>query len=298
MKLNALVTALTVSLLASSCTNEDANANTSGNASATVFKFSAIPNKDNKDLREKFDPVAEYLGEKLGITVEYIPSTNYDFSVKALQNGDIQMAWLGGLTHCQARKLIDGAKAVAKGDKDQHFKSYFIVPKDSSIEKSDGFPMAAKGKRFTFGNTNSTSGRLMPQYFLEKETGMKPEEFFSEVHFTDNHPQTIALVKNGNWDMGAVDFSVYDGMVDEGKLSPEDCPIVWETPTYADYNFTVRPDLDAKYGEGFTQKLTAALLAMSPELAKGFDRNSMVPASNADFDAIYEVARQLDKLPK
>lgn len=261
-----------------------------------TLKFSAIPNIDAKFLKSEYEPVAKHLSEKLGVTVEYVPAADYAASVAMFTNDEIQMAWFGGLTGCQARKNVAGAKAVVKGELDANYKTYFIAPKSTTLTKSDDFPTAAKGKRFTFGNKSSTSGRLMPEFFIRKETGQTPEEFFAEVFFSGSHSNTIKLVVAGTWELGAVDFAEYENQVKRGDLKPEDCPIIWESPTYADYQFTVRPDLDARYGAGFAEKLTKVLLELDADMCDKFRRKKMVPATNADFQGIADVAKQLDLL--
>ena len=258
-----------------------------------VFRFSAIPNRDVKQLEAKYAPVAEFLSDQLGIEVQYVHAGDYIASVEKFINDDVQMAWFGGYTGVKARMEVPGSQAIVKGELDARFKSYFIVRKGSPLQKSGSFPMAAAGTRFTFGSMGSTSGRVMPEHFIRQATGKAPEEFFDEINYSGSHTNTIALVKDGSWDLGVVDFTVYDEMVADGRLIPEDCPIVWETPTYTDYQFTVRPELDTRFGPGFTEDLTQALLAMPSEMTGRFLRKKMVRASNSDFHGIRDVASQL-----
>ena len=133
----------------------------------------------------------------------------------------------------------------------------------------------------------------MPEYFIRDATGKSPEEFFGQVNFSGSHDKTIDLVTKGIWEIGAVNFLTYDKQVASGNLKKEDCPIVWTTPKYADYQFTVRPQLDQRFGKGFTAKLTKALIEMNSEMAAGFARETMIPANNSDFADILAVAKQL-----
>ena len=130
-----------------------------------VLRFSAIPDQNKTELKEKFDKIADYLEKELGVKVEYVPSSDYKASVEAFSQGDIQLAWFGGLTGVQARDKVEGAHAIAQGAADPEYFSYFIAHKDSGLEKSDEFPSGIAGKSFTFGSESSTSGRLMPEYF-------------------------------------------------------------------------------------------------------------------------------------
>ena len=87
-------------------------------AQADTFKFTAIPDEDESRLVERFDKVADYLEEKLGVDVEYVPVKSYSAAVSAFRNDQIQMAWFGGLTGVQARQMVPGSVAIAQGVED------------------------------------------------------------------------------------------------------------------------------------------------------------------------------------
>lgn len=266
-----------------------------GRDAAKVLKFSAIPDQDKTELKEKFDALARYLSKKLDVKVEYVPSADYQASVEAFATGDIQLAWFGGLTGVQARHEVKGAQAIAQGKSDPTFKSYFIVHKDTGIEKSDTFPKEIGKLSFTFGSESSTSGRLMPEYYIRKETGQSPTEFFGkQPGFSGSHDNTVQQVKAGEVQAGAVNYKVYDKRVAEGKTDPNVCKVVWETPEYADYNFTAHPVLEQMFGDGFTKKLQKTLIEIDdPELLSAFPREALIEAKNDDFQGIAVVAKEL-----
>ena len=144
-----------------------------------VLRFSAIPDQNKAEIKEGFDKIAAHLTKELGFKVEYVPSSDYKARrSRHSSQGDIQLAWFGGLTGVQARHRVKGAHAIAQGKADPDYYSYFIAHKDSGLEKSDDFPMGIAGKSFTFGSPSSTSGRLMPQHFIGRSLLRKsPEEF-------------------------------------------------------------------------------------------------------------------------
>ena len=269
----------------------------SGDVTAkATLKFSAIPSEaDATGYKTKFGKVATYLSEKLGVPVEYVHSTTYKQSVAAFRNGYIQLAWFGGLTGVQARHFVKGARAIAQGKEDPNYFSYFIASADSGLEKGDSFPMGIKGKKFTFGSQSSTSGRLMPEFFVRKYGGSKPEDFFAQVNYSGAHNKTAQLVESGQFDCGALSYTTYDKMIAKGDLDPAKCKVIWKSDPYPDYNFTAHPDLEATFGEGFTEKLQAAILAMTGKelLEDPFGRSAMIPAKNEDFEPIRKLAQEL-----
>lgn len=273
-------------------------------AQTKTLRFTGIPTQNTTELAAKYAPLAKHLAEKLGIQVEYVPSADYNASVDAFVNGDIQLCWFGGFTGVQARDRVEGARVIACGKVDREFKSYFVANAALGLKKSDEFPMALKGKKFTFGSDKSTSGRLMPEYFIRKFTKQTPKEFFgSEMNFSGGHDKTAKLVEAGTFDAGALDFTIYDRMVKEFAkdpskgVDPAKCQVVWVTPTYVDYNFTAHPRLEELFGNGFIEKLQAALVAISdPELLKPLERpEGLVKASNEDFDGLRGVIKELFK---
>ena len=149
----------------------------SSNASDTVtLYFSAIPDNNKGKLQERYDKIAAYLGQALGIEVAYKPSIDYDASVEAFKNGEIQLAWFGGVSGVQAREAVEGAQCIAQGKIDPEFVSYFIAHKDAGIVPGTEFPMGMESKSFTFGSSGSTSGRLMPEFYIRQHTSKSPEE--------------------------------------------------------------------------------------------------------------------------
>jgi phosphonate transport system substrate-binding protein len=260
-------------------------------STAPVFRFSAIPDEKQTEQAARFAPVVAYLKESLGVDVEYVAVNDYAASVQAFKNRDVHGAWFGGLTGVQARQAIAGAYAIAQGDADPEYYSYFIAHKNSGLTAGETFPVAAADKKFTFGSESSTSGRLMPEFFIREQTGKTPRKFFAEVGFSGNHPATVAAVNSGAFDVGALSYKVYDKAPADAKANTI---VLWKTPVYADYNFTIHGDLDKTFGDGFTAKLTRAWLAMTSDLTeRSFSRGTMIPATNEDFARIKTTAQAL-----
>lgn len=268
----------------------------SSRAAPDALRFTAIPDSDRTELEQRFRPVAAYLEEQLGFPVEYVSTSDYSASVEMFKSGDVQLAWFGGLTGVQARAAVEGAHAIAQGAVDPRFRSYFIAHDLPAAEPGAAFPTEAlRGARFAFGSRQSTSGRLMPEFFLRQEAGVAPDELFGEVSFSGSHDKTAELVNAGAVDAGAVNFRVYDELLAAGAIDAETCRVVWVTPEYADYNWTVHPDVDEAFGAGTVEALRRALVELDdPALLQALQRpEGLVPADDAAFEGIAEVAREL-----
>lgn len=256
-----------------------------------TFVFTAIPDQDETRLVERFTRVADYLQAKLGIPVKYLPVKSYPAAVTAFTNNQVQLAWFGGFTGVQARRQVPGSEAIAQGAEDAAFKTFFIANAKIGLKPSKDFPKDIAGKSFTFGSRASTSGRLMPEYFLRQQFGGKsPDEVFSRVGFSGDHSRTVQLVQSGAFEVGALDYSVWDLEKKAGKIDEAQVRVIWETPPFPDYNWTVRGDVDSTYGAGFKEKLKAALLAIEdPSILGQFARSKFIPAKNSDYAPIEEV---------
>jgi len=258
-----------------------------------AFVFTAIPDQDETRLVERFTRVADYLQGKLGVPVKYLPVKSYPAAVTAFTNGQVQLAWFGGFTGVQARRQVPGSEAIAQGAEDVAFKSFVIANTKTGLKPSKEFPKDIAGKTFTFGSRASTSGRLMPEFYIRKEFGGRgPDEVFARVGFSGDHSRTIQLVQSGAFEVGVLDFTVWDLDQKAGKIDASQVMVIWETPTYPDYQWTVRGDVDKVYGAGFKERLRAALLAIEdPAILGQFARSKFIPAKNADYLPIEEVGR-------
>jgi phosphonate transport system substrate-binding protein len=266
-------------------------------ASSTVpvLKVSGILDQDSARLARRYQMFADYFSEELGVESEYVPSVNYAAVVTAFTQGDLQLAFFGGLTGVQARLQNPGAQAIAQREHDAKFHSKFIVQADLPINSLEDLKAPAKNLTFTFGSESSTSGHLMPRHFLT-EVGIDPDaDFKSLPNYSGSHDLTWQLVESGSVNVGALNEDVWDRAVEEGKVDTAKVRVFYTTPEYFDYHWMARPDLDQIYGAGFTERVQAALLKLNPqehaEILELFSTEKFIETNNDNYQAIEEVAR-------
>lgn len=212
------------------------------------FKIGAIPDQSAAELNPNMEATARYLSKETGLNVKFVPSNDYEALVTAFERGEIQLVWFGGLTGVQARTVAPGAEAIAQRPRDAKFQSVFIAQKDLEVSKLEDL----KGKTFTFGIESSTSGSLMPRYFLTK-AGIDPEKDFNgQPNYSGSHDKTIKLVESGAFQTGALNISVWEKTVKENKVDLNKVKVFYTTPEYFDYHWTINKDenIDKVYGEG------------------------------------------------
>ena len=225
-------------------------------AQTTVLRVSAIPDEAPTELQRKFKPLGDYLQRETGLAVQFTPVTDYAAVVEGLASNKIDLAWLGGFTFVQARlRTNGGAVPIVQRAEDEKFTSRFIVPIDSPVKSLADL----KGKTFAFGAPSSTSGHLMPRFFLMK-AGINPDTDFKALAFSGAHDATVAFVASGRAEAGVLNASVMDKLVETANPNASKVRVLATTPPYYDYNWTVRPGLDT----ALTKKIAEAFLKLDP----------------------------------
>jgi len=256
---------------------------------AQVLRVSAIPDEAPTELQRKFKPLGDYLHKETGLEVQFTPVSDYAAVVEGLASQKIDLAWLGGFTYVQARlRTNGGAVPIVQRAEDEKFTSKFIVPIDSPAKTLADL----KGKTFAFGAPSSTSGHLMPRYFLKRE-GIDADKDFKNVAYSGAHDATVAFVAAGRAEAGVLNASVWDKLVEAGNPNAARVRVLATTPTYYDYNWTVRPGLDA----ALTKKLQDAFLKLDPANPEHKDimalqrASRFVPTKSSNYDGIEAAAK-------
>ncbi len=258
-----------------------------GAAAQGVLRVSAIPDEAPTELQRKFKPLGDYLAKETGMKVEFTAVTDYAAVVESLATKKLDLVWLGGFTFFQTKLRTNGtAIPIVQRAEDEKFISRFIVPADSPAKTLADL----KGKSFAFGSPSSTSGHLMPRYFL-LQAGIVPEKNFRNVAFSGAHDATVAFVAGGKAEAGVLNASVWDKLMETGNPNALKVKVLATTPPYYDYNWTVRGDLDP----ALVKKLAAAFLKLDANTHKeimSLQRASkFIPTKASNYDGIENAAR-------
>lgn len=260
-----------------------------------IMYIGGIPDQDISVLEQRFNGVADYLTQQIGLTVKYIPTTDYAAVVTGFRQGDIQMAWYGGLTGVQARLAVPHAQAIVQRPQDAQFTSVFIARQGLGVKSLADL----KGKSFTFGSESSTSGHLMPRYFLT-QAGVNPEKDLSRVNYSGSHDTTLKLVEAGTFQAGALNVDVWNSRVKDGKVDANKVEAFLTTQPYYDYHWVIRGDVDQKYGIGTSEKIRQAMLELNAanggnhkQIMDAFQAQKFIITKNDSYKAIEDVARAL-----
>jgi len=253
---------------------------------AVTLRLSMIPTTDPGKIIRESKPFIDYLAKETGAKVELTVPTNYAAVVEAVASDRVDIAYFGGFTYVQASARA-GAIPLVQREKDQAFHSVFITQPDSAIRSLADL----KGHSFAFGDVNSTSGHLMPAYFMRQQ-GVE-QGVIDKAIYTGGHDATALAVANKKVDAGAMDEQVFARMSKEGKLSESQVRVFYTTPPFFDYVWAARHGLDHRVADAFTNamlKLNQAGPEQQPILQL-LNASKYVRAVDANYDPLRQAAR-------
>tara|TARA_Y100001968_G_scaffold318607_1_gene349040 strand:+ start:3319 stop:4221 length:903 start_codon:yes stop_codon:yes gene_type:complete len=273
-------------------------------ANKKILKIGAIPDQNQEILDRRFKLFSNKLSKELNVEVKYVPVVNYVAAVSGFKSKDLDIVWFGGLSGVQARIKTPNSIVLAQRDIDKEFKSVFIINKKLKIKPAKNIQnlKLLKNLRFTFGSENSTSGRLMPQHFLNM-AGVKINDFSSKrASFSGSHDSTIVLVNSGAFEAGALNKQIWDRNLKENKKRTKNIKLFWVTPSYADYHWLAQGDLDKRFKKGFTSELKSIILNLDinnkkdKEILDMFGAKKFIESSPELYNDIENIARRLRKI--
>lgn len=238
---------------------------------------------------EEKAPLRDYLAKAIGTNVELIIPTNYNATVEALGNGSLDFAYLGALTYVKAHDRYNVTPLVQRSA-DMNFHSLFITQSGSAIHKLAD----CKGKRFAFGDINSTSGHLIPFDELRK-AGINADTDM-QVRYTGSHAATAKAVEAGAADAGALDETVYRSMISEGKVDGAKVRVFLTSPPFVDYVWVARANVGAAERDGFTKAFLGLKEGQDDAILNILRGKDFVHADDAEYANIRKIARDLKML--
>jgi len=257
----------------------------SDGAGGKSLRLSMIPTTDPGKMARDSEPLVAYLEKATGAKVELTVPLNYAAVVEAFGADKVDVAYFGGFTYVQASKRF-GARPLVQRERDQAFHSLFITHAGSAI----GSLADLAGKSFAFGDVNSTSGHLMPEYYMRK--GNVDPDVIARAIYTGGHDATALAVANQKVDAGALDEAVFARLTKDGKLDAAKLKVFYTTPPFFDYVWAARKALDPALAEAF-KKAMLALDPADPQHKPVLDllqASRYVAAEDANYDKLREAA--------
>jgi phosphonate transport system substrate-binding protein len=231
-------------------------------------------------------PLRAYLTKGMGRPVNLVVPALYSEAVAGLADGSYDFACLGGLMYIQSHAKY-GVIPLVQSTSDVQFHSVFITGAGSSIHSLRDL----KGKRFAFGDINSTSGYLIPYREL-KQAGINPETDL-KFRYSGSHPATAALVEIGVVDAGAIAETVFDFLISGGKLDRKKVRVFHTSKPFVDSVCVARKGVPEAEREKFVRVLLALKEGKDDPVLKILRAKKFVVANDQEYATIRQIAKEL-----
>ncbi len=246
------------------------------------LRIGLIPTESSSHITDRYDALAKYLEQRLGLPVKLETSTDYNGVITAMQFKHVEVAYFGPKSYVEAAQRA-GAEAFAMEvleDGTQGYHGIIITRRDSGLKSMADL----KGKTWAFTDPNSTSGTLVPTVYFVKELQIEPEKYFSKVSFSGSHEASILSVKGGKVDAASTnDLDLDRGA---GKLwARDDFQIVWTSKLIPGSPMAYRKDLPASLRQALRDAFTQLT---DPAVLKPLKLKSYAATTDAAYDPIRE----------
>lgn len=263
-----------------------------------VIRVGVLPDEDKAELNRRYAPLLEHLSQVTGPKFELITPDSYDHLLRIFDNGELDLAYFGGLTFLKAH-VNSNALPLVMRDVDTRFTSYFVVGRLGPLRDCNDLTCdELADKVFSFGSKLSTSGHLMPRYYMKTVIGIEPETYFAEVRYSGAHDTTAFRIRDGDVDLGVINSEILKIMLREGRLKQGDLRVLWESPPFPNYVWAI----DHKLDEAVRENLLYAFLMLEygnenhARILSSVGAKSFLPAGTDEFMALQQIAESLGML--
>ncbi|MEL7417043.1 MAG: phosphonate ABC transporter substrate-binding protein [Cyanobacteria bacterium J06555_3] len=259
------------------------------------LNFGIISTESQANQKPIWEPFIAAMSEEIGMPVKAFYATQYAGVIEAMRFGQIQLAWYGGKSYIEANKIAD-AEVFAQTVNDDGTKGYF-----SHLIMNQNHPDLAKAKemggdkyvlenasnlQFAFNDPNSTSGFLVPSYYVFAQNNVDPKEAFKRLIFAGNHEATALAIANNQIDVATNNSESLSRLEKTNPDARTDIETIWTSTLIPSDPIAWRADLPeeikTKVKDFFYNYSDEAVL--SPLEWQGFD-----PATDDMWNPIREL---------
>lgn len=254
--------------------------------SASTLRMGVVPDVDPDTAIEQNSALADYLAERLDTDVDLSTSTDYAGMVQSMASEQVDLAYFGGVSYVLAHERA-GATPVVVGSEDgsTEWHSVFVSHASTDIEDLAAATDDAERYELVFGDPISTSGTVMPTYYLRTEYDTVPEDFASTTH-VGAHDATANAIGNGSGDIGALNARIYDSLASSGRL--DGVVEVWRTPGFPDYPWAVAPTVGQRRTDAIREAFTALDDRNETEILDTQNVDEYVPVTHETFTSLHD----------
>jgi len=200
-------------------------------ASAQEINFGIISTEATQNLKADWQPLLDDLEKKTGFKVKAFFAPDYAGIIEGMRFGKVQVAWLGNKSAMEAVDRANGEvfAQMVNADGTQGYYSHLIVHRDSPINTIDDVLKNGKSLSFGNGDPNSTSGFLVPGFYVFSQNKLDPKTLFKVVR-NANHESNALAVANKQVDVATNNSENLEKIQQRQPEKFKDIKIIWTSP--------------------------------------------------------------------
>jgi phosphonate transport system substrate-binding protein len=209
------------------------------------INFGIISTESSQNLKQDWGVLFEDLQRRVGVKVNPFFAPDYAGVIEAMRFNKVQVAWFGNKSGMEAVDRASGevfAQQVTE-DGSPGYWSYLIVHRDSPINSLEDVKKHAKELSLGFGDSNSTSGFLVPGYYAMALNNLDPKTSF-RVMRQANHEANLMAVANKQIDVATNNNENFEKFERRNPDKAKEIKVIWKSPLIPSDPMLVRKDLD------------------------------------------------------
>jgi phosphonate transport system substrate-binding protein len=214
-------------------------------AIAKEISFGIIATDSASAQRERWEPFFKDMEKATGLTVKSFYAPDYAGVIEAMRFNKVQVAWYGNKAAMEAVDRANGEvfAQVGYADGTWGYHALLITHKDSPYKSVDDVIKNGKNINFGIGDPNSTSGFLVPTYYIFAQKKIEARDTFKTVR-NASHGANIQAVLAKQVDVATNNTEDFGRLEATKPELAKQIRVIWKSPLIPSDPFVWRKDLD------------------------------------------------------
>ena len=273
----------------------------------TEINFGLIATESSQNLKQDWQVLLQDLQKRLGLKVNGFFASDYAGVIEAMRFGKVQVAWFGNKSAMEAVDRASGeviAQQIAE-DGSPGYWSYLFVHRDSPYHSLEDVKKNAKNIALGFGDSNSTSGFLVPGYYAMAMQNLDPKTSFKAMRQANHEANMMAVIAR-QVDVATGNNESFEKFERRMPDRAKELRVIWKSPLIPSDPMVVRKDLDPQlkaklrdffvsYGRTDAEKQAIKKIGISGFQAS--DNNQLLPIRQLELFRTKLAVEKDEKLP-
>jgi len=200
-------------------------------AMAQDINFGFISTEASQNIKSDWQPLIDDMEKQTGLKVKAFFATDYAGIIEGMRFNKVQLAWMGNKSAMEAVDRSNGEvfAQMVNADGTQGYYSHMIVHKDSPVNNLTDLFSNAKNMSFGNGDPNSTSGFLVPGFYVFAQNKMDSKTMFKVVR-SANHETNLLAVANKQVDVATNNSEALEKLKERQPEKLKDIKVIWTSP--------------------------------------------------------------------